>query len=144
MPELAGAVAWLNSAPLSRFSAGKVVLIDFWTYSCINCLRALPYVEAWADKYKDAGLVVIGVHTPEFAFEKERANVEKAVRDLKVTYPGGDRQRLQDLAGFQQPILAGPLLHRRQGPHPLSPLRRRRICRVGTVIQQLLKENGAT
>src|SRR3984885_170580 len=88
MPDLTGAVAWLNSAPLTRDSLrGKVVLIDFWTYSCINCLRALPYVEGWAAKYKDAGLVVIGVHTPEFAFEKERSNVEKAVRDLKVSYP---------------------------------------------------------
>ena len=87
-PDLSGAVAWLNSPPLSSKSLkGKVVLIDFWTYSCINCLRALPYVEGWAEKYKDAGLVVIGVHTPEFAFEKERNNVEKAVRDLKVSYP---------------------------------------------------------
>ena len=69
MPDLNGAVAWLNSTPLTRESLrGKVVLVDFWTYSCINCLRALPYVEAWAAKYKDAGLVVIGVHTPEFAF----------------------------------------------------------------------------
>jgi cytochrome c biogenesis protein CcdA/thiol-disulfide isomerase/thioredoxin len=88
LPDLSGAVSWLNSPPLSSKSLkGKVVLIDFWTYSCINCLRALPYVESWAAKYKDAGLVVIGVHTPEFAFEKERSNVEKAVRDLKITYP---------------------------------------------------------
>jgi len=88
MPDLSGAVSWINSPPLSsKALKGKVVLIDFWTYSCINCLRALPYVEGWASKYKDAGLVVIGVHTPEFAFEKERSNVEKAVRDLKITYP---------------------------------------------------------
>jgi thiol-disulfide isomerase/thioredoxin len=88
MPDLSGAVSWINSPPLSsKALKGKVVLIDFWTYSCINCLRALPYVEGWAAKYKDAGLVVIGVHTPEFAFEKERSNVEKAVRDLKITYP---------------------------------------------------------
>src|SRR5580692_1106379 len=88
MPELTGAVAWLNSPPLTRDQLrGKVVVMDFWTYSCINCLRALPYVEGWAAKYKDAGLVVIGVHTPEFAFEKERSNVEQAVRELKITYP---------------------------------------------------------
>ena len=88
LPDLSGAVAWLNSPPLSsKALKGKVVLVDFWTYSCINCLRALPYVEGWAAKYKDAGLVVIGVHTPEFAFEKERSNVEKALRDLKVSYP---------------------------------------------------------
>ncbi len=87
-PELSGAIAWLNSAPLTREKLrGKVVLIDFWTYSCINCLRSLPYIEAWAQKYKDKGLVVIGVHTPEFAFEKDPANVAKAVRELGVTYP---------------------------------------------------------
>ena len=87
-PSLAGASAWLNSPPLTTDGLrGKVVLIDFWTYSCINCLRAIPYVEAWAEKYKDSGLVVIGVHTPEFAFEKDLANVKKAVQDLKLTYP---------------------------------------------------------
>jgi len=88
MSPLDGAVAWLNSPPLSREQLmGKVVLIDFWTYSCINCLRTLPYVRAWADKYRDDGLVVIGVHTPEFAFEKDMANVRKAVKDLGITYP---------------------------------------------------------
>ena len=87
-PGLDGAVGWLNSAPLTRQSLkGKVVLIDFWAYSCINCLRAIPYVEAWSEKYKDDGLVVVGVHTPEFAFEKDRSNVSKAVADLKITYP---------------------------------------------------------
>ena len=88
MPELNGAVEWLNSPPLTRAQLrGKVVLVDFWTYSCINCLRALPYTNAWAAKYKDAGLVVIGVHAPEFAFEKVPANVRQAVKDLGVTYP---------------------------------------------------------
>jgi cytochrome c biogenesis protein CcdA/thiol-disulfide isomerase/thioredoxin len=84
---LSAAVAWINSPPLTSAALrGKVVLLDFWTYSCINCLRTLPYIKAWADKYKESGLVVIGVHTPEFAFEKEVSNVEKAVRDLGVTY----------------------------------------------------------
>ena len=88
MPVLAGAVAWLNSPALTREQLrGKVVLVDFWTYSCINCLRSLPYVEAWAQKYKDHGLVVIGVHSPEFAFEKDTDNVKKALSDLHVTYP---------------------------------------------------------
>src|SRR5215469_1187729 len=82
MPDLDGAVVWLNSAPLSSKSLrGKVVLVDFWTYSCINSLRELPYVKAWAAKYKNAGLVVIGVHTPEFGFEKDPANVKNAVRE---------------------------------------------------------------
>jgi len=88
MPELKGAVAWLNSPPLSAAALrGKVVLIDFWTYSCINCLRALPYVRAWSDKYGKDGLVVIGVHAPEFAFEKNLDNVRRATRDLGITYP---------------------------------------------------------
>jgi cytochrome c biogenesis protein CcdA/thiol-disulfide isomerase/thioredoxin len=88
MPPLAGAVAWLNSPPLSAEGLrGKVVLIDFWTYSCINCLRELPFIKAWAAKYGPAGLVIIGVHTPEFAFEKVVGNVQKAIKDLDVTYP---------------------------------------------------------
>ncbi|MDQ0468910.1 cytochrome c biogenesis protein DipZ [Labrys wisconsinensis] len=88
MPSLNGAVQWLNSPPLTAEGLrGKVVLIDFWTYSCINCLRAIPYVEAWARKYRDQGLVVIGVHAPEFAFERNVANVEKAIRDLGIDYP---------------------------------------------------------
>ena len=87
-PSLDGAAEWLNSPPLTPAALnGKVVLIDFWTYSCINCLRAVPYVRAWAEKYKDQGLVVIGVHTPEFAFERKVANVKTAVADLKIGYP---------------------------------------------------------
>jgi cytochrome c biogenesis protein CcdA/thiol-disulfide isomerase/thioredoxin len=87
-PSLDGAVAWLNSAPLTpQGLRGKVVVVDFWTYSCINCLRSLPYIRAWAQKYHDHGLVVIGVHTPEFAFEKNLENVRRAVSDLQITYP---------------------------------------------------------
>jgi cytochrome c biogenesis protein CcdA/thiol-disulfide isomerase/thioredoxin len=86
--DLSGATAWINSQPLTLASLhGKVVLVDFWTYSCINCLRTLPYIKAWNEKYKDSGLVIIGVHTPEFPFEKDESNVRKAVRDLGVTYP---------------------------------------------------------
>jgi cytochrome c biogenesis protein CcdA/thiol-disulfide isomerase/thioredoxin len=88
MPSLGGATGWLNSLPLTAEELrGKVVLVDFWTYSCVNCLRALPYVKAWYAKYKDHGLVVIGVHTPEFAFEKDPVNVRRAVGELGVTYP---------------------------------------------------------
>ncbi|MDT9582955.1 cytochrome c biogenesis protein DipZ [Stenotrophomonas indicatrix] len=88
LPTLDGATGWLNSPPLSREQLhGKVVLIDFWTYSCINCLRAMPFVHEWAQRYRDHGLVVIGVHTPEFAFERDPRNVMKAVQQLKVEYP---------------------------------------------------------
>jgi cytochrome c biogenesis protein CcdA/thiol-disulfide isomerase/thioredoxin len=88
IPSFAGATLWLNSPPLTPESLrGKVVVVDFWTYSCINCLRALPYVKSWYEKYKDHGLIVIGVHAPEFAFEKDPNNVRRAVADLKITYP---------------------------------------------------------
>jgi cytochrome c biogenesis protein CcdA/thiol-disulfide isomerase/thioredoxin len=88
VPSFAGATLWLNSPPLNAEGLrGKVVAVDFWTYSCINCLRALPYVESWYQKYQDHGLVVIGVHAPEFAFEKDQGNVRRAVADLKITYP---------------------------------------------------------
>src|SRR6202167_6809704 len=85
---LSGATGWINSAPLTaKELKGKVVLVDFWDYSCINCIRAIPYVRAWAEKYKDSGLLVIGVHTPEFDFEKELPNVQKAVQKFGLTYP---------------------------------------------------------
>ena len=88
LPPLDGIGPWINSAPLTREQLkGKVVVIDFWTYSCINCLRSIPHVRAWYDRYKDDGLVVIGVHAPEFAFEREFANVQKAVADLGIRYP---------------------------------------------------------
>jgi thiol-disulfide isomerase/thioredoxin len=88
MPPLDGASQWLNSPPLTRAGLkGKVVLIDFWTYSCINCIRALPYVEEWYKRYGPQGLVVIGVHTPEFAFEKQQSNVERAIKTFGITYP---------------------------------------------------------
>jgi cytochrome c biogenesis protein CcdA/thiol-disulfide isomerase/thioredoxin len=88
LPPLDGAVQWLNSAPLTAQQLkGKVVLVDFWTYSCINCLRSLPYTKAWAEKYRDQGLVVIGVHAPEFAFERDIGNVRKATKDLGINFP---------------------------------------------------------
>jgi thiol-disulfide isomerase/thioredoxin len=88
MPSLGGATEWLNSPPLTAAGLrGKVVLVEFWTYTCINWQRAHPYVRAWAERYKDRGLVVIGVHAPEFAFEKEIANVRRAAKDLRVEYP---------------------------------------------------------
>ncbi len=88
LPDLTGATAWINSAPLTAESLrGKVVLVDFWAYSCINCLRALPTLETWYAKYKDSGLVVIGIHTPEFPFEKNEANVRKAMRKFGVEFP---------------------------------------------------------
>ena len=88
LPSLGGATEWLNSPALTAAGLrGKVVLIDVWTYTCINWLRTLPYVRAWAEKYKKQGLVVIGVHSPEFAFEKNVDNVRRAAKDMKINYP---------------------------------------------------------
>jgi|SRR5690348_4145233 len=88
LPPLTGATGWLNSPPLSATDLrGKVVLVEFWTYTCINWLRTLPYVRAWAEKYKEQGLVVLGVHTPEFPFEHDVENVRRAAKKLRVAYP---------------------------------------------------------
>src|SRR5262245_42913546 len=88
LSSLSSANEWLNSPPLTAASLrGKVVLIDVWTYTCINWLRTVPYVRAWAAKYKDQGLVVIGVHAPEFPFERNVDNVRRAVKDMGLTYP---------------------------------------------------------
>src|SRR5688500_9343324 len=88
LASLGRATAWLNTAPLSEAGLrGKVILVDVWTYTCINWLRQLPYIRAWSERYRDQGLVVIGVHAPEFAFEHDLDNVRSAANDLKVTYP---------------------------------------------------------
>jgi thiol-disulfide isomerase/thioredoxin len=88
MPSLAGATGWLNSQPLTAAELrGHVVVIDIWTYTCINWMRTLPYVRAWSEKYKDQGLIVIGVHSPEFSFEKDIENVRREAKKLKITYP---------------------------------------------------------
>jgi thiol-disulfide isomerase/thioredoxin len=87
LPGFSGITEWLNSTPTPQALRGKVVLVNFWTFNCINCLHALPYVRAWAEKYWDYGLVVIGVHTPELPFERDIGNVRKAVARLKIDYP---------------------------------------------------------
>jgi cytochrome c biogenesis protein CcdA/thiol-disulfide isomerase/thioredoxin len=88
LEQISNATLWINSPALTPASLrGKVVLVDFWTYSCINCLRTLPFIKAWYAKYRDSGLVIIGVHTPEFPFEKDEANVRKAVKELGISYP---------------------------------------------------------
>ena len=87
-PEFPKELTWFNSSERSlQERSGKVVLLDFWTYSCVNCIRTLPHLKRWHETYKDAGLTIIGIHTPEFAFEKEQDNVEMAVKDLDISYP---------------------------------------------------------
>jgi thiol-disulfide isomerase/thioredoxin len=143
MPTLASATAWLNSPPLDAASLrGKVVLLDFWTYSCVNCLRTLPYVRAWAQKYGPHGLVVIGVHTPEFDFEGETANVQRAVKDLGIGYPVAvdSRHALWDAFGVQ----AWPAFYfvDAKGQIRYNQLGEGRYAQAEHMIQQLLREAG--
>jgi cytochrome c biogenesis protein CcdA/thiol-disulfide isomerase/thioredoxin len=143
-PSLDGAVAWLNSPPLTRDQLkGKVVLIDFWTYSCINCLRAIPYVEAWAEKYKNDGLVVIGVHTPEFAFEKDQGNVAKAVRDLKITYPVAIDSNYAIWKAFSNQYWPAHYFIDRQGNIVYHHFGEGEYDKSEQVIQQLLQEGNS-
>jgi cytochrome c biogenesis protein CcdA/thiol-disulfide isomerase/thioredoxin len=145
MPAIPGGVTWINSPPLTRESLReKIVLVDFWTYSCINCLRALPYIEAWAAKYKDSGLVVIGVHTPEFAFEKDRANVEKAVRDLKITYPVAIDSDYKIWRAFNNEYWPAHYFIDGKGRIRYHHFGEGQYDESERVIQELLKENGAT
>jgi thiol-disulfide isomerase/thioredoxin len=149
-PSLAGKLGslltarqWLNTKPLRPGDlAGKVVLVNFWTYSCINCIRVLPYVRTWAEKYGERGLVVVGVHTPEFAFEKDAGNVGKALRTLGVSYPvavDNDFGIWRSFGNQSWPALYffgadGRLRHRALGEGGYEQSER--------VIQQLLSEAG--
>lgn len=144
LPSLDGAVQWLNSAPLSAQALrGKVVLIDFWTYSCINCLRTLPYVKAWAEKYRDQGLVVIGVHAPEFAFERDIGNVKKAVKDLGVTYPVAIDNNYAIWRGFNNQYWPAHYFIDAQGRVRYHHFGEGNYAESERVIQQLLREAGA-
>jgi thiol-disulfide isomerase/thioredoxin len=145
MPDLGGAIGWLNSAPLNRKSLrGKIVLVDFWTYTCINSLRPLPYVKSWAAKYKDAGLLVIGVHTPEFSFEHEPANVENAVRELKVSYPVAIDSNYRIWQAFNNEYWPAQYLIDGKGRIRYHHFGEGDYGEIERVIQELLKENGAT
>jgi thiol-disulfide isomerase/thioredoxin len=145
IPDLGGAIGWLNSGPLTGKSLrGKVVLVNFWTYTCINSLRPLPYVKAWADKYKDAGLVVIGVHTPEFSVEKERANVERAVRDLKVGYPVALDSNYRIWKAFNNEYWPALYLVDARGRIRHHYFGEGQYVEAERVLQELLKEKGAT
>ena len=130
-PEIVGTQQWFNTRgnrPLSLASLrGRVVLVDFWTYSCINCIRTLPYLKAWDARYRERGLTVIGVHAPEFPFERDPDNVARAVRDNGIRYPGGAGQRVRDLERLRQPVLAGEVPDRRTRARALHPLRRGRL-----------------
>ena len=144
LASLARADAWLNSPPLTAEDLkGKIVLIDFWTYTCINWLRTLAHVRAWAEKYKDQGLVVIGVHAPEFEFEKNLDNVRRAVNDLNVYHPvavDNDHAIWRAFRNYAWPALyvidaQGRVRHHQIGEGNYE--------RAEMVIQQLLADAGA-
>ncbi|EJM65069.1 cytochrome c biogenesis protein [Pseudomonas sp. GM50] len=144
LPSLDGAVQWLNSPPLTAQSLkGKVVLVDFWTYSCINCLRTLPYVRAWAEKYRDQGLVVIGVHTPEFAFERDAGNVTKAMKDLGITYPVAIDNDYKVWRAFNNQYWPAHYFADAQGRIRYHHFGEGNYAESERVIQQLLREAGA-
>ena len=123
---------WLNSPPLTATALrGKVVLVDFWTYTCINWLRQLPYVRAWAEKYKDQGLVVIGVHSPEFPFEKNIDNVRQAVKSRRISYPVAIDNDYGIWRGFSNNYWPALYFIDAQGRVRHSPLRRGPIRTIG-------------
>lgn len=120
------------------------MLVDFWTYTCINSLRPLPYVKNWATKYKDAGLVVIGLHTPEFSFEKERVNVESAVRDLKVAYPVAIDSNYRIWQAFNNEYWPAQYFIDAKGRIRYHHFGEGEYGECERVIQELLKQKGAT
>lgn len=143
LPALTGAVQWLNSPPLTAEGLrGKVVLVDFWTYSCINCLRTLPYVKAWAEKYRDQGLVVIGVHAPEFAFERNLDNVKKAARDLGIDYPVAVDNNYAIWRAFNNQYWPAHYFIDAQGQIRFHHFGEGEYAKSEQVIQQLLAETG--
>lgn len=144
-PSLGGAIQWLNSPPLTlQALRGKVVLVDFWTYSCINCLRTLPYIRAWADKYKDKGLVVIGVHSPEFAFERDVANVRQAMARLGITYPVAIDNNYAIWRAYQNQYWPADYFIDARGHLRYQQFGEGDYDTAERVIQQLLREAGAT
>jgi thiol-disulfide isomerase/thioredoxin len=145
MPKLDGAIGWLNSTPLSSESLrGKVVMVNFWTYTCINSLRPLPYVKNWASKYRDSGFVVIGVHTPEFSFEHEPTNVDSAVRTLNVTFPVAIDSKYDIWQSFHNEAWPAQYLVDAKGRIRYHHFGEGDYVEIERVIQELLKENGAT
>ncbi|RBL71254.1 cytochrome c biogenesis protein DipZ [Pseudomonas sp. MWU13-2625] len=144
LPPLTGAVQWLNSPPLdAQALKGKVVLVDFWTYSCINCLRTLPYVKAWAEKYRDQGLVVIGVHAPEFAFERDVGNVTKAMKELGINYPVAIDNDYKIWRAFNNEYWPAHYFADAQGRIRYHHFGEGDYAESERVIQQLLREAGA-
>jgi len=144
-PSLAGATEWINSPPLTAVSLrGKVVLVDFWTLTCVNWLRTLPYVRAWAAKYKEKGLVVIGVHTPEFSVEHEIANIRRAAQAMRVDYPIAVDSDYRVWRAFDNNYWPAVYIADARGRMRYHHFGEEAYEETERVIQQLLAEAGAT
>ena len=141
--EFDGIASWINSEPLTLDGLrGNVVLVDFWTYSCINCIRTLPYVKDWHDKYADQGLVVIGMHTPEFSFEKERDNVIEAARRFGLEYPIAQDNDFVTWRAFDNIYWPSKYLFDRNGVIRYTHIGEGAYEETERMIQQLLAEPG--
>ncbi len=144
LPGFESATGWLNSEPLTPAGLrGRVVLVDFWTYTCINWLRTLPYVRAWDSKYRDLGLTVIGVHTPEFGFEHERDNVVAAARDENVDYPIALDNDYAVWRAFANNFWPAIYIADAEGRRRYHHYGEREYAMTEMVIQQLLMDAGA-
>ena len=144
LPGFDGATGWLNSPPLTAADlGGKVVLVDFWTYTCINWLRTLSYVRAWAEKYHDRGLVTVGVHTPEFPFEQDVDNVREAVRDMRIGYPVAIDSDYRVWRAFSNHYWPAVYIADAQGRIRHHQFGEGRYEECERVIQRLLRDAGA-
>ena len=143
-PELAGITGWINSAPFALASLrGKVVLIDFWTYTCVNCIRTFPFLKEWYDKYADRGLVIVGVHSPEFEFEKKRANVEAAAQQYGLKWPIAQDNDFRTWRAFNNRAWPAKYLIDEDGLIRYSHLGEGAYDETEQKIRELLEEAGA-
>jgi thiol-disulfide isomerase/thioredoxin len=140
-PDFTGITTWLNSPPLSMQALkGKVVLVDFWTYSCINCLRTLPYITKWHNKYKNRGLVIVGVHTPEFAFERKTSNVQTAIKRFGIGYPVAQDNGYVTWKAYENQYWPASYLIDRRGRIVLKHVGEGRYDEMESAIRTLLNE----
>lgn len=143
MALLARPNAWINSPPLTASQLrGKVVLVDFWTYTCINWRRTLPYLRAWHDKYRGQGLVVIGIHTPEFPFERDLSNVRQAVKDMRIDYPVVTDNDETIWRAFHNQLWPTFYLIDPEGRIKYQLSGERSYDRAETIVRKMLSENG--
>jgi len=140
-PAFTGIDQWLNGpAQTMEGLRGKVVLVDFWTYSCINCIRTLPFVKKWHEAYKDKGLAVVGVHTPEYAFERKTANVTEAIKKLGITYPIAQDNRYATWEAYRNQYWPAVYLINKQGRIVYTHFGEGKYAETEAQIQRLLAE----